>query len=76
MGPHWRKPAGPMGSAVLAAVLMIMAWSMARYQCRLCGQRATLTAGTIMQATKLPHTTWFQAYYLTGKPKPASPRSN
>ena len=30
-----------------------------RYQCRSCGHQATLTAGTIMQATKLPLTTWF-----------------
>jgi transposase-like protein len=30
-----------------------------RYQCRNCGHQATLTAGTIMQATKLPLTTWF-----------------
>jgi len=30
-----------------------------RYQCRNCGHQATLTAGTIMQATKRPLTTWF-----------------
>jgi hypothetical protein len=36
-----------------------------RYQYRSCGHQATLTAGTIMQATKqatkLPLTTWFLA---------------
>ncbi len=32
-----------------------------RYQCRNCGHQATLTAGTIMQATKLPLDTWFLA---------------
>ena len=40
-----------------------------RYQCRTCGHQATLTAGTIMQATKLPLTTWFQAFYLIGQAK-------
>lgn len=39
------------------------------YQCRTCGHQATLTAGTIMQATKLPLTTWFQAFYLIGQAK-------
>ena len=37
-----------------------------RYQCRNCGHQAQLTAGTIMQATKLPLTTWFLAFYLIG----------
>ena len=45
-----------------------------RYQCRNCGHQATLTAGTIMQATKLPLTTWFLAFYLIGQAKPGSPR--
>ena len=40
-----------------------------RYQCRSCGHQATLTAGTIMQATKLPLTIWFQAFYLMGQAK-------
>jgi len=40
-----------------------------RYQCRNCGHQATLTAGTIMQATRLPLTTWFQAFYLIGQAK-------
>ncbi len=40
-----------------------------RYQCRSCGHQATLTAGTIMQATKLLLTTWFQAFCLIGKAK-------
>ena len=40
-----------------------------RYQCRCCGHQATLTAGTIMQATKLPLTTWFLAFYLIGQAK-------
>jgi transposase-like protein len=40
-----------------------------RYQCRNCGHQATLTAGTIMQATKLPLTTWFLAFYLIGQAK-------
>jgi len=34
-----------------------------RYQYRSSGHQATLTAGTIMQATKLPLTTWFHAFY-------------
>jgi len=40
-----------------------------RYQCRNCGHQATLTAGTIMQATKLPLTTRFLAFYLIGQAK-------
>ena len=40
-----------------------------RYQCRACGHQATLTAGTIMQATKLPLTAWFLAFYLIGQAK-------
>jgi transposase-like protein len=32
-----------------------------RYQCQSCRHQATLTAGTIMEATKLPLTTWFLA---------------
>ena len=37
-----------------------------RYQCRSCRHQATLTAGTILEATKLPLTTWFIAFYLVG----------
>ncbi len=40
-----------------------------RYPCRACGHQAILTAGTIMQATKLPLTTWFLAFYLIGQAK-------
>lgn len=40
-----------------------------RYQCRTCRHQATLTAGTIMEATKLPLTTWFLAFYLIGQAK-------
>ncbi len=40
-----------------------------RYQCRSCRHQATLTAGTIMEATKLPLTTWFLAFYLVGQAK-------
>jgi len=40
-----------------------------RYQCRSCGRQARLTAGTIMQATKLPLTFWFLAFYLIGQAK-------
>jgi transposase-like protein len=40
-----------------------------RYQCRACSHQGTLTAGTIMQATKLPLTTWFLAFYLIGQAK-------
>ena len=34
-----------------------------RYQCRNCRYQATLTAGTIMEVTNLPLTTWFLAFY-------------
>jgi hypothetical protein len=40
-----------------------------RYQCRQCGHQATVTAGTIMDATKLPLTIWFLAFYLIGQTK-------
>jgi transposase-like protein len=40
-----------------------------RYQCRSCRHQTTVTAGTIMKATKLPLTKWFQAFYLVGDAK-------
>jgi transposase-like protein len=40
-----------------------------RYQCRSCRHQATLTAGTILEATKLPLTTWFLTFYLVGQAK-------
>ena len=54
VSPLWRKPAGLMGSGVRVAMAMSMASS---------------SAGTIMQATKLPLTTWFLAFYLIGQAK-------
>ncbi len=35
-----------------------------RYQCCNCRHQAIVTAGTIMEATKLPLTLWFIAFYL------------
>jgi transposase-like protein len=40
-----------------------------RYQCRHCRHQATVTAGTIMEGTKLPLTIWFLAFYLIGQAK-------
>jgi hypothetical protein len=40
-----------------------------RYQGRPCGFQATVTAGTIMEATKLPLAIWFFAFYLIGQAK-------
>jgi hypothetical protein len=40
-----------------------------RYQCRSCLHQTTVTAGKIMEATKLPLTKWFQAFYLVGDAK-------
>jgi len=40
-----------------------------RYQCRSCRHQATVIAGTILQATKLPLTVWFLAFYLIGQAK-------
>ena len=40
-----------------------------RYQCRSCRHQATVIAGTILQATKLPLTLWFLAFYLIGQAK-------
>jgi transposase-like protein len=40
-----------------------------RYQCRSCRHQPTLTAGTHLDATKLPLTTWFLAFYLVGQAK-------
>lgn len=39
------------------------------YQCCVCRHQASLTAGTIFQATKLPLTTWFTAIYLLTQSK-------
>jgi hypothetical protein len=64
----------PAWYLLLVAVLGILSrWQSLRdpkrYQCRAFGHQATLTAGTIMQATKLPLTTWFLASYLIGQAK-------
>ena len=40
-----------------------------RYQCRICRHQATVISGTILQATKLPLTVWFLAFYLIGQAK-------
>lgn len=40
-----------------------------RYQCRQCGHQTPVTARTIMEATKLPQTIWFVAFYLIGQAK-------
>jgi hypothetical protein len=37
--------------------------SIVGHQCRSCRHQATHTAGTILEATKLPLTTWFLAFY-------------
>ena len=34
------------------------------YECAACGRQTSVTAGTIMHASKLPLTTWFWAAYL------------
>ena len=39
------------------------------YQCRNCRHQATHAAGTIIEATKLPLTTWLLAFYLVGQAK-------
>ena len=44
-----------------------------RYRCRHCGHQATLEAGTIMQASKWPLSTWFLAFDLIGQTKTGSP---
>ena len=40
-----------------------------RFQCKACRHQTTLTAGTVMEANKLPLTTWFLAIYLLGQAK-------
>ncbi len=42
---------------------------LSRYHCLSCRHQATVTTGTIMEATKLPLTKWFQAFYLVGEAK-------
>jgi hypothetical protein len=44
-----------------------------RYQCRTYRHKAILTAGITLEATKLPLTTWFLAFYLWTRPRRASP---
>jgi len=39
------------------------------YQCRACRHQASLTAGTLMDSTKLPLRTWFLAIYLISQAK-------
>jgi hypothetical protein len=57
----WRTRPGHMASSVRAVVGMNMASS---------------TAGTIMEATKLPLTVWFRAFNLIGQGKWESSRLN
>jgi transposase-like protein len=40
-----------------------------RYKCPNCPHQANLTADTIIEATKLPLTTWFLAFYLISQAK-------
>jgi hypothetical protein len=40
-----------------------------RFQCKSCRHQTSLTAGTVMAATKLPLTTWFLAIYLLSQAK-------
>ena len=40
-----------------------------RFQCKACRHQTSLTAGTVMEATKLPLTTWFLAIYLISQAK-------
>ena len=40
-----------------------------RYQCIACGQQTSLTAGSLMDNTKLPLTIWFLAIYLISQAK-------
>jgi ribosomal protein L37AE/L43A len=39
------------------------------WQCRHCGHQASLTAGTVFEATKLPLATWFLAMFLLTQQK-------
>jgi transposase-like protein len=43
-----------------------------RYQCRNCRHQATVAAGTIMEATKLPLPKWFLSGFLLGAESQAS----
>src|SRR6201998_1232846 len=38
------------------------------YQCAACGRQTSVTAGTIMHASKLPLTAWFWAAFLMARP--------
>ena len=40
-----------------------------RFQCKTCRHQTSLTAGTVMAATKLPLSTWFLAIYLLSQAK-------
>jgi hypothetical protein len=71
------RAAGPMDSAVHAAMERSMGSSMAG---DLSGINAAAAAirtpsrdRTVMQATKLTLTTWFLTVYLSGRPRPGSP---
>ena len=40
-----------------------------RFQCKTCRHQTSLTAGTVMEETNLPLTTWFLAIYLISQAK-------
>ena len=48
-----------------------MLWDTARrlFQCQSCRQQTSLTAGTVLDSTKLPLRTWFLAIYLISQDK-------
>src|SRR6516164_5059474 len=46
------------------------------YECAACGRQTSVTAGTIMHASKLPLTTWFWAAFLMATPPTGSPHCN
>ena len=69
----WRVPAGRLGSAVRPAgtndYTPVQGGKQRLYQCRACRHQASLRAGTVFEASKLPLRIWFLAIYLMTQSK-------
>jgi hypothetical protein len=61
---RWRWPQGFICPSCGGQHAPVRLRTRALWQCRHCHHQASLTAGTLFEATKLPLTTWFLAMFL------------
>jgi ribosomal protein L37AE/L43A len=66
---QWRWPLGFICPSCGRQHESVHLRTRALWQCRHCHHQASLTAGTIFEATKLPLTTWFLAMFLLTQQK-------